>query len=142
MKFFKLLTVLGLACLFVMACSEKQPATIGQADQTDLEKQPPPVAQVNPGDSENQPTTMGQVEKAENQALSQTVASTPTEPSEIDGTLMQTEKGLAIVTGTDTYVVIGKDLSDMIGQTVKVTGVIAEFDGGQVINVMTAAPME
>ena len=55
---------------------------------------------------------------------------------------MQTEKGLAIITGTDTYVVSGKDLSDMIGQTVKVTGTVAEVDGGQVIEVMTVTPLE
>lgn len=124
MKVFKKLTVLGFACLFVMACSEKQPATIGQADQTDLEKKPAPMAQV---------------EKTETQALSQTVAPAPTE---IAGTLMQTEKGLAIVTGTDIYVVTGQDMSDMIGQTVKVTGAVAEVDGGQVIEVMTVAPLE
>ena len=38
--------------------------------------------------------------------------------------------------------VTGQDLSDMIGQTVKVTGAVAEIDGGQVIEVMTVMPVE
>jgi hypothetical protein len=62
--------------------------------------------------------------------------------AEIDGRLIQTEKGMAVVTGTDAYVVAGRDLSDMLGKMVKVTGTIAEVDGGQVIDVMTVIPME
>jgi hypothetical protein len=139
MKFFQFLNVLGLACLLVMACSEKQPATIGQ---TDSGEKPAPVAQVQPSGSENQPAPTAQVEQTGNQAPAQSVAATATEPTEIFGYLMQTEKGLAITAGTDTYVVLGKDLSDRIGETVKVTGTVAEFDGGQVINVMTVTPME
>jgi hypothetical protein len=142
MKLIKKLTVLGFACLLVMACTEKQPATIGQTDQTDLEKKPAPMAQVGQSDAENQPASMEKVEQTETQALSQTVASAPTESAEIAGALMQTEKGLAIVTGTDTYIVAGQDLSDMIGKTIKVTGTVAEVDGGQVIEVITVTPIE
>jgi hypothetical protein len=64
------------------------------------------------------------------------------EVAEIDGRLVQTEKGLAVATGTDAYVVTGKDLSEMIGKLVKVTGTIAEVEGGQVIDVMTVTPVE
>jgi hypothetical protein len=112
MKTFMIFAGLGLACFLIIACSEKQPATIGQVDQT------------------------------EKKASSQVAASAQTEVTEIDGRLIQTEKGLAIATGTDAYVVAGKDLSDMIGKLVKVTGAIAEVDGSQVIEVMTVTPME
>ena len=125
-----------------MACSVKQPATIGQTDQTGSDKHPPPVAQAQQSESENQPAPAAQVEQTDRQAPAQTVAATATEPTEIFGYLMQTEKGLAITAGTDTYVVLGKDLSDRIGETVRVTGTVAEFDGSQVITVMAVSPME
>lgn len=127
MKLLKILAVLGLACLLVMACSEKPPSTIGQAEQTDSEKNPIPIAKA---------------EETEAQASPPVAASAPIESAEIEGMLMQTEKGLAVVTGTDVYVVTGKDLSDMVGKIVKVTGAIAEVDGGQVIEVMEITPMD
>ncbi len=108
MKAFLIFAALGFACFLIIACSEKQPATMGQGEQTET-KAPPRVAAA---------------------------------VAEIDGRLVQTEKGLAVATGTDAYVVAGADLSDMIGKLVKVTGVIAEVDGGQVIEVMTVTPMD
>lgn len=112
MKTFIIIAALGFACFLIIACSEKPPATVGQAEQTETEAAP------------------------------RVAASDAAEVAEIDGRLVQTEKGLAVVTGTDSYVVAGKDLSDMIGQLVKVTGAIAEVDGGQVIEVMTVTPMD
>lgn len=112
MKLFKILTILGAVCLIAIACTEKSP------------------------------TTTGQVEPTETKPPSQVAESASAELAEIDGTLTQTEKGLAIVTDTETYVVTGKDLSDMIGKTVKVTGAIAEVDGSQIIEVMSVMPVE
>ena len=127
MKLLRILMVLGLACLLVSACSEKPPTTVGQSEQ---------------GSTENKPIPIAQVEESETRALSQGTAPGATEPAEIDGMLMQTEKGLAVVTGARSYVVAGKDLSDMAGKMVKVTGTVAEVDGGQVIEVMTVSPIE
>ena len=127
MKLFKILTILGFACLFVIGCSEKPPTTLGEAEQTDSEKKTAPIAQV---------------EETEAQAPLQVATSAPIESAEIDGMLMETEKGLAIVTGTDAYVVTGKDLSEMVGKIVKVTGAIAEVDGSQVIEVMEVIPLQ
>ncbi|MBR9985813.1 MAG: hypothetical protein KFF68_07880 [Desulfosarcina sp.] len=110
MKTFMIVVALGLACFLIVACSEKPPATMGQA------------------------------EKSGTEASSQEAASAAAEVAEIDGRLVQTEKGLALATGTDAYVVAGKDLSDMRGKLVKITVTIAEVDGGQVIEVMTVAP--
>jgi hypothetical protein len=127
MNLLKILAILGFACLFVLACSEKSPTKMGQAEQTDSEKGA---------------TTTGQIQQQETKIPSSVAASVPAGSSEIDGTVQQTEKGLAIVTDTDRYMVSGKDLTDMIGKTVKVTGVIAENGEGQVIEVMSVMPME
>ena len=127
MKLLRMLTVLGLALVLVTACSEKPPTTVGQTE---------------PGGGEKKSIPVAQVEETETQALSQVTGPKTAEPAEIDGMLMQTEKGLAVVTGTRSYVVTGKDLTDMAGKMVKVTGTVAEVDGGQVIEVMTVSPME
>jgi hypothetical protein len=112
MKLVKIFVIVGVACLFLVACSEKNPVTTGQ------------------------------VQQSESQAPAQVATSAPETPTEVDGTLTQTEKGLALVTDTDIYVVAGQDLSDMLGKKVKVTGAIAEVDNTQVIKVMSVIPME
>ena len=112
MKLLKILTIACLAGLLAVACSEKSPTTTGQVEQTE----------------EQQPSQMAET--------------APAEPTELDGMLTQTEKGLAIVTDTDTYIVTGEDLSHMVGQKVKVTGTLAESEEGQVFQVMSVSPME
>ena len=112
MKQFKSFAIIGIACLFLVACSEKSSVTTGK------------------------------VEQSESKAPAQVATSAPAEPTEIDGTLTQTEKGLALVTDTDIYIVAGQDLSDMLGKKVKVTGAIAEVDKTQVIQVMSVIPLE
>ena len=128
MKHYPLFTVLCLACFLVTACSEKQPITIGEAET---------------GKASQQSTSAPSAEESQAQAAPQVTASSATgEAVKIDGTLMQTENGLALVTDTQAYVVSGRDLSDMLGKTVTVTGALAEVDGGQVIEVMTVALVE
>lgn len=112
MKTFMIFAALGFACFLIIACSEKPPTPVGQVEQT------------------------------ETKASAQVAVPSTAEVAEIDGRLVQTEKGLALATGTDAYVVAGKDLSDMLGKLVKVTGTIAEAEGGQVIDVMTVTPIE
>ena len=110
MKRINLLVIAGMACLLLIACTEKSP------------------------------TTTGQVQPSESQAAPKMAVTT--DPQEVDGTLTQTGKGLALVTDTDVYLVTGEDLSDLLGKKVKVTGAIAEVDGGQVIQVMSVIPLE
>jgi type IV pilus biogenesis protein CpaD/CtpE len=112
MKLLQTVAIAGLACLFLVACSEQSPITTGKVEQEQSQSQP------------------------------QVATSAQTEPTEIDGILTQTEKGLAIVTETDTYIVAGQDLSDMVGQMVKVTGAVAEVPDGPVIQVMSVIPLE
>ena len=92
MKTFVICAALGLVCFLVIACSDKPPSTVGQAGQTDSEKEQASVATV---------------EQSEGQTQAQEATSAQTEIAEIDGQLIQTEKGLAIATGTDAYVVAG-----------------------------------
>ena len=127
MRMSRMLMVVCMVGALIAACSEKQPATIGQAQ---------------PGSSSQQAPSVAQVEQTAAQVPPAGTTMAEHEPVEIGGTLMQTEKGLAVVTDTQTYVVAGKDLTGMLGKTVTVTGAIAEVDGSQVINVMTVTPLE
>lgn len=112
MKPIKIAAIIAIAGLFLVACSEQNPITTGQVQQT------------------------------ESQAPAQVAETAPQEPAEFDGTLTQTEKGLALITDTDIYVVMGQDLSDMLGKKVKVIGAIAEVEETQVIQVMSVVPIE
>ena len=127
MKHYQLFVVLCLACFLAMACSEKQPITTGQAEKSGAPQQSASVSSAEENDSKATP---------------QVASSTGGDPVEIGGMLMQTDKGLAIVTDTQAYVVSGMDLSGMQGKTVTVTGALSEVDGGQVIQVLTVKPME
>jgi hypothetical protein len=127
MDFLKFLAILGFACLFVLGCSEKNPATTGQAGQ--------------PG-SNNSSTVTGKIERHKAPAPSQMAGSASTEPTEIGGKVQQTEKGLALTTDSATYMISGKDLTDLVGKSVKVTGVLAAADGGQIIQVTSVKTMD
>ena len=112
MKLLKNLVIIGVFCSFGVACSEQSSITTGE------------------------------VEKKQSQAPAQVATTAPDEPSEIDGTLTQTEKGLALVTDTKIYILAGQDLSDMLGKKVKITGAIAKVDETQVIQVMSFIPIK
>jgi hypothetical protein len=54
----------------------------------------------------------------------------------------QAGSDLVIVTGDAEYRVVGRDLSAMLGQNVKITGTLAEKDGSRSITVESVAPVE
>lgn len=112
MKLLKSIAIIGGACFFLAACSEQDSVTTGKVEQ-------------------NQSQTPAQV-----------ATTAPETPAEIGGTLAQTEKGLALITDTDIYIVAGQDLSDMLGKKVKITGAIAEIDETRIIQVMSVIPVE
>lgn len=112
MKLLKIAALIGFACLFLVACSEQNSVTTGK------------------------------IEKSETPAPAQMATPAPAQPTEVDGMLAQTEKGLALVTDTEVYLVTGQDLSDMLGKKVKITGAIAEVNDTQVIQVMSVIPAE
>lgn len=59
----------------------------------------------------------------------------------ITGTVEQTDQGIVISSDDGaTYMVEGKDLSDMVGQSVKATGTLAESESGKSITVTSVEP--
>jgi hypothetical protein len=113
MKVLKIFSILFFTILLATGCSE-QNRTVGQVDQS---QQP-------------------------EQAITQAVEETQQGPAEIAGVVMETEKGVSIVTDTETYLLSGQDLSGMMGKRIKVTGTITEVEDTQVLEVMTVLPLE
>ena len=61
----------------------------------------------------------------------------------ITGTVEQTDNGIVISSDDgDQYIVMGKDLSSMVGQTVKATGTLAEGKSGKIITVISVEPAD
>lgn len=57
------------------------------------------------------------------------------------GTIERTDQGIVLSADNgNTYIVKGKDLSEMIGQTVKVTGTLAEGLSGKTLNLTSVEP--
>ena len=52
----------------------------------------------------------------------------------VTGIVAQTDAGYVIVAESEEYLVVGFDLSDMVGMTVEATGTVAEDDGGKQIH--------
>ena len=60
----------------------------------------------------------------------------------VTGTIEKTDQGIVISADNgDTYIVMGKDLSDMVGQTVKATGTLAEGQSGKTLTVISIEPV-
>ena len=59
------------------------------------------------------------------------------------GTIEKTDQGIVISADTgDTYIVMGKDLSGFVGQTVKATGTLAESQEGKTLTVISIEPFQ
>ena len=55
----------------------------------------------------------------------------------------ESDQGIVISADTgDTYIVMGKDLSEMVGQTVKATGTLAESQEGKTLTVISIEPVQ
>ncbi len=63
------------------------------------------------------------------------------ETSEVSGVLEQSEAGIMLVSDSGKYLVIGQDLTDMVGKTVTIKGAVEKSDGQTKIKVeaVTAA---
>jgi hypothetical protein len=61
----------------------------------------------------------------------------------VTGTIEKTDQGIVISSKNgDTYIVMGKDLSEMVGQTVKATGTLAECQEGKTLTVISIEPAQ
>ena len=56
------------------------------------------------------------------------------ESDSVTGTVMSTPNGYVIMSESEDYLVVGLDLSDMVGKTVEATGTVSEGDGGKEIH--------
>jgi hypothetical protein len=54
----------------------------------------------------------------------------------VTGTVLKTEAGLVLEAVDGTYLIVGQDLSDMVGKKIKATGTISEGKAGKTIEVM------
>lgn len=59
------------------------------------------------------------------------------ETSEVSGVLEQSEAGIMLVSDSGKYLVIGQDLTEMVGKTVTIKGAVEEGDGQTKIKVET-----
>lgn len=61
----------------------------------------------------------------------------------VTGTVEKTDQGIVIAADDGaTYIVMGKDLSEMVGKTVKATGTLAEGATGKTLTVISVEPVE
>jgi hypothetical protein len=61
----------------------------------------------------------------------------------VTGTIEKTDQGIVIVAEEgDSYIVMGKDLSGLIGQTVRATGTLAESREGKTLTVISIEPVQ
>lgn len=61
----------------------------------------------------------------------------------ITGTVEKTDQGIVISANNgNTYIVMGQDLSAMVGQTVKATGTLAEGQSGKTLTVISVEPVQ
>lgn len=115
MKVAKFFFILVVTAIVAAGCSE-QGLTVGEVDESKQETQQQPITQAA------EETQQGNIELA--------------------GVVMETEKGVSLVTDTETYLISGQDLSGMVGKRIKVTGTISEVEEAQVLEVMTVLPLE
>jgi hypothetical protein len=61
----------------------------------------------------------------------------------ITGTIEKTDQGIVISADNgDSYIVLGKDLSDMVGETVTATGTLSEGQTGKTLTVISVEPAQ
>jgi len=62
----------------------------------------------------------------------------------ITGTVEKNDKGVVVISADngDQYIVMGKDLTTMIGKTVKATGTLAEGKSGKILTVVSVEPVK
>lgn len=61
----------------------------------------------------------------------------------ITGTVEKTDQGIVIAADDGaTYLVMGKDLTEMVGKTVKATGTLAEGKSGKILTVVSVEPVQ
>ena len=60
----------------------------------------------------------------------------------VTGIVAQTDAGYVIVAESEEYLVVGFDLSDMVGLTVEATGTVSEGDGGMEVHATSVEELQ
>jgi predicted nucleic acid-binding Zn-ribbon protein len=87
----------------------------------------------------NQPAATAEQQSQSSSEMSQSAEQSAQLPKsvELTGMVEKGDDGVVIVTDLGKYNVVGQDLSDMVGKTVKVTGALEESAGQYTINVQS-----
>lgn len=118
-----------------VACSSKQ----GPAQQAAEEQKGQSTETMDQAaESAKQPAETMEQQPAE-QAAQQAAPEAQPMTMELTGTVEQTDDGIVLATDMGNYKVMGQDLSDMVGKTVKVTGAVEESQGELTISVLSVA---
>jgi hypothetical protein len=141
MKFgWKMMSMLVLVLLFafVAACSQKKDEAQSQqqapAQEEQVAQDQAVVEEEQKQEQEAEPAAEGVDQTAEGEESQDQMV-------EISGTLVQTEDGVGLFSDSGNYL-LDQDLSDMVGQNVKVTGVLEEVDGKPVFAVSSISTVE
>jgi glucose/arabinose dehydrogenase len=131
----KMMSVLVLVLLFafVAACSQKK-ETQSQQQAPAQEEQVAQDQAVAQEEQEAEPTEEGADQTAEAEDSQDQMV-------EISGTLVQTEDGVGLFSDSGNYL-LDQDLSDMVGQNVRVTGILEEIEGKPVFTVSSISIVE
>lgn len=132
----KMMSVLVLVLLFafVAACSQKKDDARSQQQAPAQEEQVAQDQAVAQEEQEAEPTEEGADQTAEAEESQDQMV-------EISGTLVQTEDGVGLFSDSGNYL-LDQDLSDMVGQNVRVTGILEEVDGKPVFTVSSISIVE
>ncbi len=137
-----------------MACSKddnnKQGAAAPQQEQAQPSGQQqaaqPAVPEKQQSAAQQDQTAQQQGEQAQQQQTEQQGQTAQQEQAgqteEVSGTVVKTDEGIALFSDQGNYMVEGKDLSEMIGKNVKVTGTVQENQGQKVINVSSVSVVQ
>jgi glucose/arabinose dehydrogenase len=131
----KMMSVLVLVLLFafVAACSQKK-ETQSQQQAPAQEEQVAQDQAVAQEEQEAEPTEEGADQTANAEDSQDQMV-------EISGTLVQTEDGVGLFSDSGNYL-LDQDLSDMVGQNVRVTGILEEIEGKPVFTVSSISIVE
>jgi hypothetical protein len=134
-KFRSTLIVLLISMLAIVAVGCSQSESPSQTAATQQKNQPvaadPQVATTN----ESQATQAAEPAQTAQQVSPQKLPPT----MEISGLVEKADEGIVIVTDLGRYNVLGQDLSNLVGKTVKVTGAVKESDGQYTIDVLSVS---
>jgi outer membrane murein-binding lipoprotein Lpp len=138
----KMMSLLAVVLVFawVAACSQKKEDTPQAQEQAPAAQEQ--VAQDQAAAPQEQEQALEQdAEANEEEAQIAESDDSESEMVEVSGTLVKTEEGVGLFSDSGNYL-LDQDLSDMVGQNVKVIGIPGEIDGKPVIQVSSISIVE